>query len=67
MRLVLQPERVLVLTALGSIPGEQVRALGFNVVERPATIGRIISAAEALLSRTASNPSSPRVSAVRKG
>jgi hypothetical protein len=53
-RLVLPPERVLVVTALGSLPGEEVRQLGFNVIERPATIGQIVAATGALISRTPS-------------
>jgi len=52
VRFVLPPERVLVVTALGSLTGEEVRGRGFNVIERPATIGQIVAAAGALLSRT---------------
>lgn len=51
---VLRPERVLVVTALGSLTGDEVRALGFNVIERPVTIGQIVAATGALLSRTPS-------------
>jgi hypothetical protein len=51
VRFVLPPERVLVVTALGSLTGQQVRELGFNVIERPTTIGRIVAATAALLSR----------------
>ena len=40
VRFVLPPERVLVVTALGSLRAEVVRERGFNVIERPATIGR---------------------------
>jgi hypothetical protein len=57
VRFVLPPERVLVLTALGSLTGEAVRELGFNVIERPATIGQIVAATGALISRTPSEPS----------
>jgi hypothetical protein len=48
---VLPPERVLVVTALGTLTGQELRELGFNVIERPTTIGRIVAATEALLSR----------------
>jgi len=58
VRFVLPPARVLVVTALGSLAGEEVRALGFNVIERPATIGEIVAATGALLSRTAFERSS---------
>jgi hypothetical protein len=39
------------VTALGSLTGKEVRGLGFNVIERPATIGQIVAATGALLSR----------------
>jgi hypothetical protein len=48
----LPPERVLVVTALGSLPAAEVRARGFHVIERPASIGQIVSQTAALLSRT---------------
>ena len=51
VRVVLAPERVLVVTALGSLTGKEVRRLGFNVIERPVTIGQIVAATGALLSR----------------
>jgi hypothetical protein len=52
VRLILPAERVLVLTALGSLPAEQVRQFGFNVVERPATIGDVVRSVAVLLSGT---------------
>jgi DNA-binding response OmpR family regulator len=51
VRLVLPPNQVLVVTALGSLTAEEVRALGFHVIERPTTIGQIVAAVGALLSR----------------
>ncbi len=51
VRFVLPPERVLVVTALGSLTTDEVRHMGFNVVQRPATIGQIVSVTGALLSR----------------
>ena len=51
VRFVLPPERVLVVTAIGSLAGEEVRRLGFNVIERPVTIGQIVAATGALLTR----------------
>jgi DNA-binding response OmpR family regulator len=53
VRLVLPAERVLVVTALGSLTAEEVKARGFNVIARPVTIGQIVAATGALLSRTA--------------
>src|SRR5919204_176700 len=43
VRVVLPPERVLVVTALGSLTGAEVRERGFNVIERPASIGQIVA------------------------
>jgi hypothetical protein len=56
VRLVLPAERVLVVTALGSLPAEQVRRFGFNVVERPATIGEIVRSIATLLARQSLRP-----------
>lgn len=50
-------ERVLVVTALGTLAGDDVRRLGFSVIERPATIGRIVAATRALLSTPPSSSS----------
>jgi len=52
VRVAMPPERVLVVTALGSLSGSEVKQLGFVVVERPATIGQIVANTAALLSRT---------------
>jgi hypothetical protein len=52
VRFVMPPERVLVLTALGSLTAGEVREKGFHVIERPASIGQIVSETAALLSRT---------------
>lgn len=57
---VLPPARVLVVTALGSLTSREVKELGFNVVERPATIGQIVAATRALLSRGQSPERVPR-------
>jgi hypothetical protein len=65
VRLVLPPERVLVVTALGSLTGEEVRKRGFNVIERPVSIGQIVAATGALLSRPLSLQSAHDSSPVR--
>lgn len=67
VRFVLPPERVLVVTALGSLTGQQVRELGFNAIERPTTIGRIVAATEALLSRTLAEQGAKVASPSRNG
>jgi hypothetical protein len=51
----LPPDRVVVVTALGSLAADEVRALGFHVIERPVTVGRIVAAIGELLSRTAAD------------
>jgi hypothetical protein len=66
VRFMFPPTRVLVLIALGSLTGKEVRALGFNVIERPVTIGQIVAAIEALLSRTASERGPQAASSLRK-
>ena len=62
IRLVLPPERVLVVTALGSLTGDEVRALGFNVIERPISVGQIAVETGALLSRIPPERSAKRSS-----
>jgi hypothetical protein len=58
VRFIMPPDRVLVMTALGTLGGSEVQRLGFNVIERPVTVGQIVAAAAALLSpRAASQPS----------
>ena len=51
VRFVLPTERVLVITALGSLTAEEVKRLGFHFIERPVSIGEIVGATGALLSR----------------
>jgi len=48
----LRRDRVLVVTALGTMAPDDVRKRGFHVVTRPATIGHIAAAAGALVQRT---------------
>jgi hypothetical protein len=55
VRLMVPPERVLVVTALGTLSAAEVRGLGFNVIERPATIGQVVAGAGTLFS----NPLQP--------
>jgi hypothetical protein len=49
VRSVIPADRVLVVTALGTLPKDEVRRLGFTVIERPASVGQIVTAAAALL------------------
>jgi hypothetical protein len=52
LRFVVPPERVVVVTALGTLPRRDVERFGFSTVERPATVGEIVSAVSALLAAT---------------
>ena len=45
----IDPARVLVVTASGTLPNEDVRRLGFHVIPRPASIADIVAAAVARL------------------
>ena len=47
----MKPERVLVLTALGSIDEGEVARRGFLVLRRPVSIGSIVETARALHAR----------------
>ena len=49
MASLIEPDRVLVVTALGTMTGEEVRRLGFHVMSRPAALGEIAAAAVRLL------------------
>jgi hypothetical protein len=51
VRFLVPSDRVLVVTAMGTLTGNEVRRLGFKVIERPATIGEIVRAAASMLSR----------------
>ena len=42
---IMNPSRVLVLTAIGTVLADQMQARGFRVVRRPITIGDIVAAA----------------------
>jgi hypothetical protein len=53
-RFVMPPKRVLVVTALGTLTGEDIRRFGFTAVERPVTIGQIVAATTFLLANTSS-------------
>jgi hypothetical protein len=49
IRGVIPPERVVVVTALGTMSVTDILSLGFRVVMRPTTIGHIVAAAAELL------------------
>lgn len=45
LRVLMKPERVLVLTAMGTVPPLDVERLGFRMLSRPLVIGDIVRAA----------------------
>src|SRR5262245_10160160 len=52
VRFVIPPDRVVVLMALGTLATDEVRRLGFNVIERPATVGDVVTAVARVLAAT---------------
>src|SRR5262249_25158124 len=45
----MKPDRVLVLTALGSVPAGAIERAGFRMLHRPASIEQVVAAARAAL------------------
>jgi len=54
IRLVLRPERVVVIVALGTVAVEDIERHGYQVVSRPASIGDIVATITTLLRGTGS-------------
>ena len=52
--LILPPNRVVVLMALGTVSEDEVRQLGFHVIDRPATVGDVVAAVGRVLAGTVS-------------
>ena len=46
---VMPADRVLVVTALGTIPSEEIRGFGFHVITRPSSVREIVSAVASVL------------------
>lgn len=46
LKLLIQPDQVLALGAVGTLTAEQVQHLGFQFLARPTTIGAIVAAAK---------------------
>jgi hypothetical protein len=49
LRGVIEPARVLIVTAIGTMTSEEIRRYGFHVIMRPASIREIVAATAALL------------------
>jgi len=58
IRFAIDPARVIVIAALGTIPADEVKRFGYRVLTRPVSVGRIVQAAtDALRQRESGNES----------
>jgi DNA-binding response OmpR family regulator len=48
LRMLFNPDHVLVLTALGTLSADDIRRLGFHVLARPASVADIVARAKEL-------------------
>jgi ActR/RegA family two-component response regulator len=53
LRALMKPDRVIVLTALGSVPAAEVERAGFRTLHRPASIEEVAAAARSALAASA--------------
>lgn len=49
LAVLIKPEHVLVVTALGTVTANEIRDRGFHLVSRPASVGEIVAAVSRLL------------------
>jgi hypothetical protein len=49
LRVLMKPDRVLVLTALDTVSPEAIERLGFRMLKRPLSIGRVVAAVVAAI------------------
>jgi len=59
LRVLMKPDRVLALTALGTVPAGEIARAGFRVLNRPASIEQVVAAARAAIAPAAER-ASPR-------
>ena len=59
LRVLMKPDRVLVLTASGTMPAAGIQDLGFRVLSRPMVIKEVVDAAADAI-RAAKDPREPR-------
>ena len=60
LRVLMTPGRVLVLTALGTVPPEEIAHAGFNVLHRPAAIEEVVAAARSALAPATEHRPAPK-------
>lgn len=51
LRALMDPERILIVTALGTLTPDQIRPFGFHLISRPATVHDIVRTAAEMLRR----------------
>ena len=54
LRILMKPDRVVVLTAIGTVSPAKIRALGFQVLQRPIRIGSVVAAVARTIAKTRS-------------
>jgi hypothetical protein len=59
LQVLMKPDRVLVLTALGTVPPEDIAGAGFRVLHRPASIEEVVAAARSALAPVTTRRSGP--------
>jgi hypothetical protein len=52
LRVLMKPDRVLVLSAIGTVPLSEIKRLGYRVVGRPFVIDDLVRAARAAMAET---------------
>ena len=52
VRFVMPPDRVIVLMALGTLAKDDVQHQGFNVIDRPVTVGDVVAAVARMVAAT---------------
>jgi hypothetical protein len=54
LTILMKPDRVVVLTALGTVSPAKIRAFGFQVVKRPIRLGSVVAAVARTIAKTRS-------------
>jgi hypothetical protein len=55
LRILMKPDRVIVLTAMGTVAPARIRALGFHPAKRPIRLGSVVAAAARAIGKTRVN------------
>ena len=59
LHVLMKPDHVLVLTALGTVPPQEIARAGFRVLRRPASIEEVVAAARSALAPVTERRSGP--------